>query len=361
MKIDRLSREYYYADHMNAILGIYTDLDKFTDLQCDYVETLEKCEHLEKELSKSRTMSKSFEALQKHAINLELDLQQCKEKIKNDKSFKENQSNVFLKEREQYVEIQDLKAQLQDKGIAINELKKLIEKMKGKSVETKFEKSSVIRQPNAFKSQRQSILEQIPNVVSSSHQKTQTPRQALNQVTELPQTSEPIPNVADEAVYEEWDDIVERATTTAASLDATQASGGSLKCQEATRGSIAQTRYKRVPTQPHDLPLPRETDLRQTKKVYGAAYTKLIMKVKKLEKTVSQPSKKSKKIVVSNEEEDLEDSSKHGRMIEEIDQDARVTLVTPTHSQEDQPEVSLKIFSAARFLQISSKCLQFIT
>ncbi|GKF10729.1 hypothetical protein Tco_0048655 [Tanacetum coccineum] len=157
-EIDRLSREYYYAGHMNAILGVYTDLDEFTNLQCDYVETWEKCEHLEKELSKSRTMSKSFEALQKHAINLELDLQQCKEKIKNDKSFKENQSNVFLKEREQYFEIQDLKAQLQDKGIAISELKKLIEKMKGKSVETKFEKSSVIRQPNAFKSQRQSIL-----------------------------------------------------------------------------------------------------------------------------------------------------------------------------------------------------------
>ncbi|GJS33154.1 retrovirus-related pol polyprotein from transposon TNT 1-94 [Tanacetum coccineum] len=35
---------------------------------------------------------------------------------------------------------------------------KLIEKMKGKFVETKFEKLSVIRQPNAFKSQRQSIL-----------------------------------------------------------------------------------------------------------------------------------------------------------------------------------------------------------
>ncbi|GJX11509.1 retrovirus-related pol polyprotein from transposon TNT 1-94 [Tanacetum coccineum] len=166
-EIDRLSREYYYADHMNAILGVYTDLDEFTNLQCDYVETWEKCEHLEKELSKSRTMSKSFEALQKHAINLELDLQQCKEKIKNDKSFKENQSNVFLKEREQYFEIQDLKAQLQDKGIAISELKKLIEKMKGKYVETKFEKSSVIRQPNAFKSQRQSILGK-PTIFSDS-------------------------------------------------------------------------------------------------------------------------------------------------------------------------------------------------
>ncbi|GJT71050.1 retrovirus-related pol polyprotein from transposon TNT 1-94, partial [Tanacetum coccineum] len=94
----------------------------------------------------------------------------CKEKIKNDKSFKENQSNVFLKEREQYFEIQDLKAQLQDKGIAISELKKLIEKMKGKSVETKFEKSSVIRQPNAFKSQRQSILGLIPNTSVSRPQ-----------------------------------------------------------------------------------------------------------------------------------------------------------------------------------------------
>ncbi|GKF36584.1 hypothetical protein Tco_0113342, partial [Tanacetum coccineum] len=111
-EIDRLSKEYFYVDHMNAILGVYTDLDEVTNLQYDYLETVEKCEHLEKELSKSRTISKSFESLQKHAINLELDLQHCKEKIKNDKSFKENQSNVFMKERAQYFEIQDLKAQL---------------------------------------------------------------------------------------------------------------------------------------------------------------------------------------------------------------------------------------------------------
>nr|GEV36707.1 retrovirus-related Pol polyprotein from transposon TNT 1-94 [Tanacetum cinerariifolium] len=45
-----------------------------------------------------------------------------------------------------------------DKSIAISELKKLIEKLKGKSMNTKFGKSSVIRQPNAFKSQRPSIL-----------------------------------------------------------------------------------------------------------------------------------------------------------------------------------------------------------
>nr|GFA58267.1 hypothetical protein [Tanacetum cinerariifolium] len=90
-EIDRLSREYYYADHMNAILGVYTELDEVTNLQCDYLELLEKCEGLETELSKSKMMSNSFES-------------------------------------------------------------------KGKSVDTKFEKSSVIREPNAFKSQRPSVL-----------------------------------------------------------------------------------------------------------------------------------------------------------------------------------------------------------
>nr|GEZ91675.1 hypothetical protein [Tanacetum cinerariifolium] len=42
-----------------------------------------------------------------------------------------------------------LKAQLQDKNITISELKKLIEKCKGKSVETNFDKPSFLRQPNA--------------------------------------------------------------------------------------------------------------------------------------------------------------------------------------------------------------------
>nr|GEW01404.1 putative LRR receptor-like protein kinase [Tanacetum cinerariifolium] len=170
-EIDRLLREYYYADHMNVILGVYTELDKVTNLQCDYLELLEKCECLEKELSKSKMMSKGFEALQKHAINLEIDLQKCQEKIKNDKSFKENQSKEFRKEREQYFEIQDLKAQLQDKAIAISELKKLIEKLKGKSVNTKSEKSSVIRQPNAFKCQRPSILGKLTIFLDSLERK----------------------------------------------------------------------------------------------------------------------------------------------------------------------------------------------
>nr|GEU77790.1 hypothetical protein [Tanacetum cinerariifolium] len=143
-EINRLSREYYYADHMNAILGVYTGLDEVSNLQCNYLEMLKKCECLKKELSKSNIMSKSFETVQKHAINLELELQQCREKMKNDKSFKLNQSQDFCKERKQYFKIQDLKAQLQDKGIAISELKKLIEKLKGKSVDMIYVKSYII-------------------------------------------------------------------------------------------------------------------------------------------------------------------------------------------------------------------------
>nr|GEW66097.1 retrovirus-related Pol polyprotein from transposon TNT 1-94 [Tanacetum cinerariifolium] len=74
---------------------------------------------LETELSKSKMMSKSFESVQKYAINLELELQQCQENIKNEKFFTVNQTKDFCKEREQYFEIQDLKAQLQDKDIII--------------------------------------------------------------------------------------------------------------------------------------------------------------------------------------------------------------------------------------------------
>nr|GEX96653.1 hypothetical protein [Tanacetum cinerariifolium] len=92
-EIDRLSKEYYYADHMNAILGVYTELDE------------------------------------------------------------------------------DLKAQLQDKGIVISELKKLIEKLKGNSVDTKFDKSSVIRKPNAFKSQRPLIIGKLTIFLDSLERK----------------------------------------------------------------------------------------------------------------------------------------------------------------------------------------------
>ncbi|GJW50514.1 retrovirus-related pol polyprotein from transposon TNT 1-94 [Tanacetum coccineum] len=60
-----------------------------------------------------------FARLEKHSISLEIALQECQVQLKNDTVCKERASNVFRKEREQYVEIQDLKAQMQDKNMAI--------------------------------------------------------------------------------------------------------------------------------------------------------------------------------------------------------------------------------------------------
>ncbi|GJZ04785.1 hypothetical protein Tco_0538060 [Tanacetum coccineum] len=213
----------------------------------------------------------------------------------------------------------------------------------------------------------------------------QPPPSAAQPTNEEPIPNVPTPNVPDETVYEEWDDRVERATTIAASLDAEQASGGSPRCQEAMGGSIAQTRFERVPTLPRDSPFPRvhtlgsdqgcmtlqelmvlctnfskkveslEADLKQTKQVDGAAYTKLILKVKKLKKAVKTSySRRRAKIVVLDDEEDSEDSSKQGRMIEEIDQDVGVTLVTPTKG-EDQPKDQMGVLSTAKVLADAAK------
>ncbi|GKF40435.1 hypothetical protein Tco_0120496 [Tanacetum coccineum] len=142
---------------------------------------------------------------------------------------------------------------------------------------------------------------------------------------------------------------------------------------------------------PHDLPFPRvhslgrdegsmtlneltvlctqlstkvasfEQDLKQTKKVYGNAYTKLILKVKKLEKTVkTSQARRRAKIMVSDDEEKKEDSSKQGRsLIKDMDLDAGISLV-PTHVAyqgrfddthvSDQSKEQLGVFSAAKVL-----------
>ncbi|GJT04091.1 hypothetical protein Tco_0838553 [Tanacetum coccineum] len=57
-----------------------------------------------------------------------------------------------------FFEINELKAQLQDKNTVICELNKLNAKLKGKYVDTNFDKSSVVRQSNAFKFQKSSVL-----------------------------------------------------------------------------------------------------------------------------------------------------------------------------------------------------------
>ncbi|GJU24754.1 hypothetical protein Tco_1163375 [Tanacetum coccineum] len=140
---------------------------EITELQCLYLHKVRECDCLAQKLSEQTEfvskeiyteLLQSFAKLEKHSISLEIALQDCQEQLKNDTVCKEKASNVFRKEREQYFEIQDLKAQMQDKNMVINELKKLILVTKGKSVETQFDKPSVVRQPNAQRIPKPSVL-----------------------------------------------------------------------------------------------------------------------------------------------------------------------------------------------------------
>nr|GEY16748.1 Gag-Pol polyprotein [Tanacetum cinerariifolium] len=124
-------------DVMCSYLLSLSDLDALDELQCLYLHTVKECDCLaQKLLKKTESVSKEvhtellqcFAKAEKHSISLEIALQKY------------------------------LKAQLQEKNIDISKLKKLIEKGKGNSVETKFDKPSVVRQPNAQRILKPSVL-----------------------------------------------------------------------------------------------------------------------------------------------------------------------------------------------------------
>ncbi|GJX43763.1 putative ribonuclease H-like domain-containing protein [Tanacetum coccineum] len=270
--------------------------------------------------------------------------------------------------------------------------------------------------------------------------KSQIPKQVKRgRDTKIPQFGGPPKKVGDEAVHKELGDIMERAATTASSLEAEQDNGSgprvntlrngedSMKLMElmehctklselfwqtasastlenrdieitaiidgkvkvVSEASIRknlkledsdgistlptseifeelalmgvkdqQSQLKEVATMPHDSPLlivyslgsdegsmtlnelmvicttlskkveTLESDLKQTKLTYGAAYTKLIMKVKKLEHKVKlRKARRSVRLVISDDEDNQEDPSKYGRKISQINEDEGITLV----------------------------------
>ncbi|GKD64391.1 hypothetical protein Tco_1306499, partial [Tanacetum coccineum] len=127
----------------------------------------------------------------------------------------------------------------------------------------------------------------------------------------------------------------------------------------------------KTPTRPHDSPLPRvhtlgsdegslqqnelmdlvtrltdrvevlENDMHQTNKVYSSALTKLILRVKKLEKKVkTNKARRRARIVILEDEDAEEDSSKQRRKISEIDKDPTISLVQPEQDMEYNFDVS---------------------
>ncbi|GJX42507.1 hypothetical protein Tco_0257497 [Tanacetum coccineum] len=111
---------------------------------------------------------------------------------------------------------------------------------------------------------------------------------------------------------------------------------------------------------PHESPLQigsLENELKNTKKVYGTAISKLVKRVKKLEKQV-KIGKASRRTKIVHSEDDVveEDSSQQGRsLIEELDIDADISLVPPhVEIQEkisDATEVLLEEEEATEIVQ----------
>ncbi|GJT05418.1 hypothetical protein Tco_0839880 [Tanacetum coccineum] len=194
---DMLLQECVSNDIICSYLQSSSDLDEITELQCLYLHKVRECDCLAQKLPNKLEL--------KNTQFSEIALQQCQEQLKNDTVCKEKASNVFRKEREQYFEIQDLKAQLQDKNIAISELKKLIEKWKGKSMDTKFDKPSVVRQPNAQRIPKPSVLGK-PAPFSDSLERTNfAKKKSVSKTNESEGLSKPVtpqnlPQTATQAV-----------------------------------------------------------------------------------------------------------------------------------------------------------------
>ncbi|GJV38844.1 putative ribonuclease H-like domain-containing protein [Tanacetum coccineum] len=180
---------------------------------------------------------------------------------------------------------------------------------------------------------------------SPQPQKTQKPRRPKKKDTQVPQSSVPSDNVADEAVYKELDDSLVRAATTASSLEAKQDSGNIIKTRSKATPNEASSQGttsggggpRRQETIRDTIAQTRVLDLETTKTTQANEIASLKRRVKKLEKKDRSRTHKLKRLYKvglsarvesSRDEEDLgEDASKQGRRIHDIDADEDITLV----------------------------------
>ncbi|GJY20441.1 hypothetical protein Tco_0393007, partial [Tanacetum coccineum] len=150
--------------------------------------------------------------------------------------------------------------------------------------------------------------------------------------------------VADEAAFTSVDVDAGGAATTDIGLEAIQGNGTMHKTPTtlgSDEGSLQQNELMDLVTKLTDRIEVLENDMQQTKNVYSSGLAKLILRVKKLEKKVkTNKVRKRAKIVISDDEDAEEDSSKQGRKIFEIDKDPTISLVQPEQDTKYDFDVS---------------------
>nr|GEY90672.1 hypothetical protein [Tanacetum cinerariifolium] len=177
-------------------LAIKTQNDSFIflhELKQEMHADLKHVESLEKEIYELESDKAEFSNM------YDMILQECVSKDVMCSYF------LSLSDLDALDELQYLKAQLQDKNIAISELKKLIEKGKGKFMETKFNKPSIVRQPNAQRIPKPSVIGK-PTPFSNSLErryfpKTKpVPKTNVSEGLSKPVTAQTLPQTARQAV-----------------------------------------------------------------------------------------------------------------------------------------------------------------
>ncbi|GJW23920.1 putative ribonuclease H-like domain-containing protein [Tanacetum coccineum] len=196
----------------------------------------------------------------------------------------------------------------------------------------------------------------------------QKPRRPKRKDIEIPQSSGPTDNVADEAVNKKMDYSLERAATTATSLDVEQdrgninktqskatpnepsslgtSSGGGPRHQETMGDTSAQTRFENVSKHSNDSLLARGNTLRSGEdrlklEELMKFYTKLQQRVLDLENTKTAQAQEITRLNLRVKKLENKGGSRihklkilyKGRKIDDIDKDAEITLIDETHGR----------------------------
>ncbi|GJV72149.1 retrovirus-related pol polyprotein from transposon TNT 1-94, partial [Tanacetum coccineum] len=123
---DRLLQKIMSQDVLLTVINSMSWNNDSVNMEMQTCDSCEKCLNLDAELSKSKQayndLLKNYSQLEKHCISLEVSMQLKQEVFQNDESC-DNHNCVEIQE---YFEINDLKARLQDKDTTICKLKDII-------------------------------------------------------------------------------------------------------------------------------------------------------------------------------------------------------------------------------------------
>ncbi|GJU83319.1 retrovirus-related pol polyprotein from transposon TNT 1-94 [Tanacetum coccineum] len=126
---DRLLQKIMSQDVLLTVINSMSWNNDSVNMEMQTCDSCEKCLNLDAELSKSKQayndLLKNYSQLEKHCISLEVSMQLKQEVFQNDESCV-NHNGVEIQE---YFEINDLKARLQDKDTTICKLKDTIKSL----------------------------------------------------------------------------------------------------------------------------------------------------------------------------------------------------------------------------------------